>query len=80
MASLSPGRREEFLRCHHGVNAALGLKVTVERRTVPRAKGKATALDVTAPLQRVLGDSNSPQDVESNLHRSVAILLHAMAS
>lgn len=62
------------------VAAALGLKDAVERRVVPRTKGKAAVVDVIAPLKHVLGDANSVQDVESRLLQFVEPLLRAVVS
>ena len=46
---------EELQRCLHGVATTLGLKDAVERRIVPRSKGKVSVVDVIAPLRHVLG-------------------------
>jgi len=68
-----------FLLRLRGVAATLGPKVTVEERIVPRAKGKATVIDVIAPLRHVLGDASSGQDVEHRLFQFVEPLLRTTA-
>jgi hypothetical protein len=71
---------DDFQRRLREVAATLALKDAVERRVVPRAHGKATVIDVIAPLKHVLGDSNSVHDVESRLLQFVEPLLRAVAS
>jgi hypothetical protein len=74
----SPSKLAEIEPCLRSVASGLSLDVNIERHTVKRAKGRATVVDVWAPLRKVLGDTASAEEAETRLYSFVSPFLGAV--